>query len=149
MQAPTLRCRGLRVNLGHRAVLDGVDLDIARGESVAIMGPSGSGKTTLLNCFAGIRRPDDGEIVSYGVSISGLSDRDRSRFRLDNVGFIFQFGELLDELSVLENVELPLRLRHQEHSTEIASEALHASKCWNEHILGRVNCPGAKFSVSQ
>lgn len=111
MKAPALLCRGLRVSAGGRVVLEGVDLEVGAGESVAIMGPSGSGKTTLLHCIAGLHVPDDGEIVVNGRAMSHLSDRQRGDLRLDHIGVVFQFGELLAELSVRENVELPLRLR--------------------------------------
>ncbi len=111
LKAPALVCRGLQVSAGSRVVLEGLDLEVGPGDSVAIMGPSGSGKTTLLHCIAGLAVPDDGEVVVNGRAMSHLSDRQRARLRLDRIGVVFQFGELLAELSVRENVELPLRLR--------------------------------------
>jgi len=92
-------------------VLHGIDLEIARGEFIALMGPSGSGKTTLLNLVAGLDRADSGRLVVAGVAISGLSEADLARWRALHVGFIFQFYNLLPVLSALENVELPLQLR--------------------------------------
>jgi putative ABC transport system ATP-binding protein len=88
--------------------LRGVDLSVWRGEMVAIMGPSGSGKTTLLNCLSGLDTADDGQIVIEGVSLPGMSDRERTAYRAERMGFVFQFYNLLPVLSAAENVELPL-----------------------------------------
>ena len=88
--------------------LRGVDLSIARGEIVAVMGPSGCGKTTLLNCLSGLDEFDSGEVIVGGESISGMSDRRRTRFRAQKMGFIFQTYNLIPVLSGVENVELPL-----------------------------------------
>ena len=88
--------------------LRGVDLDVWRGEMVAIMGPSGSGKTTLLNCLSGLDTADEGEIAIEGVSLPGMSDRERTAYRARRMGFVFQFYNLLPVLSAVENVELPL-----------------------------------------
>jgi len=88
--------------------LRGVDLDIRNGEMVAVMGPSGCGKTTLLNCLSGIDSIDRGRIMVKGNIIPEMSDRDRTRFRAHEMGFIFQAYNLLPVLSSAENVELPL-----------------------------------------
>ena len=88
--------------------LRGVDLSISRGEMVAVMGPSGCGKTTLLNCLSGLDEFDRGEVLIGGESISGMSDRRRTRFRAERMGFIFQTYNLIPVLSAVENVELPL-----------------------------------------
>jgi putative ABC transport system ATP-binding protein len=88
--------------------LRGVDLSIPRGEMVAVMGPSGCGKTTLLNCLSGLDEFDGGEVFIGGESISGMSDRKRTRFRAERMGFIFQTYNLIPVLSAVENVELPL-----------------------------------------
>src|SRR5215216_1138922 len=88
--------------------LRGVDLRIPRGEMVAVMGPSGCGKTTLLNCLSGLDEFDSGEVFVGGESISGMSDRKRTRFRAHKMGFIFQTYNLIPVLSGVENVELPL-----------------------------------------
>jgi ABC-type lipoprotein export system ATPase subunit len=94
---------GVRVH-----ALRGVDLSISRGEMVAVMGPSGCGKTTLLNCLSGLDEFDRGEVSIGGESISGMSDRKRTRFRAERMGFIFQTYNLIPVLSAVENVELPL-----------------------------------------
>ena len=88
--------------------LRGVDLSVWRGEMVAIMGPSGCGKTTLLNCLSGLDTADQGEISIEGVSLPGMSDRERTAYRARRMGFVFQFYNLLPVLSAVENVELPL-----------------------------------------
>jgi putative ABC transport system ATP-binding protein len=91
-------------------VLDGLSLQVPEGEFVALMGPSGSGKTTLLNLIAGIDRPTSGKVVVAGTDVGALSEGALARWRSRNVGFIFQFYNLIPVLTALENVELPLLL---------------------------------------
>ncbi len=93
-------------------VLDGLNLQVQEGEFVALMGPSGSGKTTLLNLIAGIDRPTSGSLNIVGTELSRLSEGDLAKWRSQNVGFIFQFYNLIPVLNALENVELPLLLTH-------------------------------------
>jgi putative ABC transport system ATP-binding protein len=88
--------------------LRGVDFSVWPGEMVAIMGPSGSGKTTLLNCLSGLDTADEGQIIIEGVSLPGMTDRERTAYRAQRMGFVFQFYNLLPVLSAVENVELPL-----------------------------------------
>jgi putative ABC transport system ATP-binding protein len=90
--------------------LRGVDLCLQRGEMVAIMGPSGCGKTTLLNCLSGLDSVDGGEIVIEGTALSAMSDRERTDYRAQRMGFVFQFYNLMPVLTAAENVELPLLL---------------------------------------
>ncbi|MGC8903234.1 MAG: ABC transporter ATP-binding protein [Fervidobacterium sp.] len=90
--------------------LDSVDLDVYKGEIVAILGPSGSGKTTLLNLLAGLDVPTTGQIIIDRVEITKLSEEEKTKFRAKNMGFIFQFFNLIPVLSAMENVELPLLL---------------------------------------
>ena len=96
-------------NDGQPAVA-GVTLQIAAGEAVAIMGPSGSGKSTLLNLIAGLDRPTDGTVTVAGQRIDRLSETGVARFRRDRIGIIFQFFNLLDDLTVMDNVLLPAQL---------------------------------------
>jgi putative ABC transport system ATP-binding protein len=112
--APLIRIRGLAKSY-HRgeqdiAVLVDIDLDVAAGEFIALMGPSGSGKSTLLNLVAGIDQPSAGNIEIGGVDIATLSEGELADWRAANVGFIFQFYNLIPVLSAFENVELPLLL---------------------------------------
>jgi ABC-type lipoprotein export system ATPase subunit len=85
-----------------------VNFSVPRGEMVAIMGPSGSGKTTLLNCLSGLDAIDRGEVLIEGVSLSSMSDRERTDYRARRMGFVFQFYNLMPVLTAVENVELPL-----------------------------------------
>jgi putative ABC transport system ATP-binding protein len=93
-------------------VLDGLSLQVKEGDFVALMGPSGSGKTTLLNLIAGIDRPTSGRVVVAGTDVAQLSESALASWRSHNVGFIFQFYNLIPVLSATENVELPLLLTH-------------------------------------
>jgi len=88
--------------------LTGLDLEVMRGETVSIIGPSGSGKTTLLNLVGGLDVPNRGKIVVDGTDLSNLKDGELTKFRLQKVGFIFQFYNLIPTLSAIENVEVPM-----------------------------------------
>ncbi len=105
-----LRARGLVKSYGHTPALRGVTLDVAEGEIVAVTGPSGCGKSTLLHCLAGILRPDAGEVLYREHRLDTLSERMRSRMRRTEFGVLFQFGQLVGELTAAENVALPLLL---------------------------------------
>ncbi|MEV0393061.1 ABC transporter ATP-binding protein [Polymorphospora rubra] len=107
---PLLHAVDLHKSFGPTPALAGASMDLAAGEVVAIMGPSGSGKSTLLHCTAGIVAPDSGRIVYRGRELSAMSDAARSALRRSEFGFVFQFGQLVPELTCLENVALPLRL---------------------------------------
>jgi putative ABC transport system ATP-binding protein len=91
--------------------LRGIDLQVARGEMVAVVGPSGSGKTTLLNCLSGLDTFDGGQVSVDGQDLSKMSDRARTAYRRKNMGFVFQAFNLLPVLSAVENVEIPLLLQ--------------------------------------
>ena len=113
---------------GKRKVtaLEGIDLQVARGEMLSIVGASGSGKSTLLNLIGGLDRPSAGEIRIDERTIASLSDDDLTRLRRDKIGFIFQFFNLLPSLNCLENVALPLHLKGipKKKTTERARELL-------------------------
>jgi putative ABC transport system ATP-binding protein len=108
--APVLAAHAVTKSFGATPALRGAELSVAAGEVLAIMGPSGSGKSTLLHCLAGILRPDAGEVVFDGRRLDTLSENARTLLRRDRFGFVFQFGQLVPELPVLENVMLPLLL---------------------------------------
>lgn len=91
-------------------VLKGIDLTIYRNDFIAIMGPSGSGKTTLLNILSTIDKPSCGSVILDNCDLSGLSNRELSKFRRDKIGFIFQDYNLLDTMTLQDNIALPLSL---------------------------------------
>jgi putative ABC transport system ATP-binding protein len=109
-----LRTRGLRKEFGKGEALvravDDVDLEVAPGETVAIMGPSGCGKSTLLHLVGGLERPSDGSVVLAGSHLDAMGERGLARLRRTAVGFVFQAFHLIDELTARENVELPALL---------------------------------------
>ena len=112
--AALLSCRGLSKTYGKDAGLvravNGVDLDVVTGETVAIMGPSGCGKSTLLHLLGGLDRPSGGEVRLAGRRVDEMSEKALARLRQDAVGFVFQAFHLMDELTAVENVELPALL---------------------------------------
>ncbi|WP_406061745.1 ABC transporter ATP-binding protein [Streptomyces sp. NBC_01077] len=115
--APLLRATALDKTYGPTPALAGASFSLRAGEVVAVMGPSGSGKSTLLHCLAGIVRPDAGTITYDGRELTALSDTARSSLRRTDFGFVFQFGQLVPELTCVENVALPLRLNGEKRKT--------------------------------
>lgn len=105
----------LRYRIADRQLLDGVNLLVPAGRSAAVTGPSGSGKSTLLNCLTGLTAPDAGRVVAAGRPLTGLSSRKLAKARRELVGIVFQFGELLPELTPVENVALPVLLDGGNH----------------------------------
>jgi putative ABC transport system ATP-binding protein len=107
----SIEARDIALSFGTTPALRGASLAVEDGEIVAVMGPSGSGKSTLLHCLAGILRPDTGEVHFDDRRIDVMSETERSALRRDCFGFVFQFGQLVPELTAEENVALPLLLR--------------------------------------
>jgi putative ABC transport system ATP-binding protein len=114
MQEPIVQIRDLTKIYGHGEIevkaLDRVSLDIAAGESLALMGPSGSGKSTLLHIIAGIDRPTSGQCIVQGTNVAELNETELAEWRNTHVGFVFQTFNLIPVLTAFENVELPLLL---------------------------------------
>jgi putative ABC transport system ATP-binding protein len=110
VETPLVEGREISLSFGHTPALRGATVSVDAGEIVAVMGPSGSGKSTLLHCLAGILVPDSGQVQFAGRRIDTLREQERSALRRDRFGFVFQFGQLVPELSAEENVALPLLL---------------------------------------
>jgi putative ABC transport system ATP-binding protein len=105
-----LEARGVHKAFGQTPALRGADVTVRQGEIIAIMGPSGSGKSTLLHCLAGIFTPDAGEVLFDGQVLNTISEANRTKLRRTAFGFVFQFGQLVPELTAADNVALPLLL---------------------------------------
>jgi putative ABC transport system ATP-binding protein len=124
-----VEARDVHLSFGPTPALRGATLEVAQGEILAVMGPSGSGKSTLLHCLAGILVPDSGEVHFSGRRIDVLGEADRSALRRDQFGFVFQFGQLVPELTAAENVALPLLLGGERRPT-----ALVQARAWFERL---------------
>src|SRR5436190_7216047 len=124
-----LTATDIRKTFGRTVALDGADLEVESGEVVAVVGPSGSGKSTLLHCAAGILTPDSGHVVFDGRRVDAMGEAERSRLRRSSFGFVFQFGQLVPELTAAENVALPLLLRGERRAT-----ALVQARAWFERL---------------
>lgn len=126
---PLIEARDAVLSFGQTPALRGASLTVNAGEIVAVMGPSGSGKSTLLHCLAGILTPDSGEIWFDGRRVDTLGETGRSTLRRDRFGFVFQFGQLVPELTAEENVALPLLLAGTKRAA-----ALKAAGEWFERL---------------
>jgi putative ABC transport system ATP-binding protein len=120
-----IEAEDLVLSFGETPALRGASFSARQGEIVAVMGPSGSGKSTLLHCLAGILVPDSGEVHFDGQRLDTMREGERSRLRRDRFGFVFQFGQLVPELTAEENVALPLLLGGTRRD-----EALRAARSW-------------------
>jgi putative ABC transport system ATP-binding protein len=128
-----LEARSVVRSFGSTPALRGASVSVQAGEILAVMGPSGSGKSTLLHCLAGILAPDAGEVWFAGRRIDALGEAERSALRRDRFGFVFQFGQLVPELSAEENVALPLLLGGARRAS-----ALSDARAW----FGRLGLDG-------
>src|SRR5450759_1853581 len=128
-QYPILSARNIKKSFGQTQALRGVSVDVVPGEVLAIMGPSGSGKSTLLHCLAVILGVDSGEIVFDRQQINQFNDSQRSILRRTAFGFIFQFGQLVPELTALDNVALPLLLNGKPRK-----EAYSDAQSWLDRV---------------
>ncbi|MFJ4909162.1 ABC transporter ATP-binding protein [Streptomyces sp. NPDC093249] len=134
---PLLLATGLDKAYGPTPALAGASFALRAGEVVAVMGPSGSGKSTLLHCLAGIVRPDAGTITYGGHELTALSDTARSSLRRTDFGFVFQFGQLVPELTCAENVALPLRLGGEKRKAAEAKATEWLARLEVEDIAGK------------
>ncbi|SCG74059.1 ABC transporter ATP-binding protein [Micromonospora humi] len=125
----TIEARDVTFSFGETQALRGASLAVEAGEIVAVMGPSGSGKSTLLHCLAGILVPDSGEVRFGDVRLDTLGEAERSALRRDRFGFVFQFGQLVPELTAAENVALPLLLGGVRRGP-----ALRSARAWFERL---------------
>jgi putative ABC transport system ATP-binding protein len=124
-----IEARDIALSFGETPALRGASVSVAPGEILAIMGPSGSGKSTLLHCLAGILVPESGETSFRGQRVDTMREEERSTLRRDHFGFVFQFGQLVPELSAEENVALPLLLRGVRRT-----EALKEARSWFDRL---------------
>ncbi|TCO19251.1 putative ABC transport system ATP-binding protein [Kribbella steppae] len=138
-----VRLSGVRKEYGESVALDGVSLEIHAGEAVAVMGPSGSGKSTLLSMVAGLDRPTSGSIVVHGEDLGSLDEKGLALYRRRRIGMIFQFFNLLDDLSALDNVALAAQLT----GTSASNARKRALELFEElGIAGRRNTYPAQLS---
>ncbi len=119
-QGCLIEARDVVLSFGQTPALRGASMSVAAGEILAVMGPSGSGKSTLLHCLAGILTPDAGEVWFDGRRVDALGETERSALRRDRFGFVFQFGQLVPELTAEENVALPLLLAGARRAAALA-----------------------------
>jgi putative ABC transport system ATP-binding protein len=124
-----IEAKNVKFSFDKTPALRGASIAVDSGEILAIMGPSGSGKSTLLHCLAGILVPDSGEVLFDGDRVDSMTETQRSSLRRDRFGFVFQFGQLVPELTAAENVALPLLL-----SGIRRTEALRKAHSWFERL---------------
>jgi putative ABC transport system ATP-binding protein len=121
--APLLEARDVTKSFGNTPALRGANLSVDRGEILAVMGPSGSGKSTLLHCLAGIFPPDSGTVSYDGKRLDTMSEAQRTRLRRTDFGFVFQFGQLVPELTAADNIALPMLLGRKPRRAAYAAAA--------------------------
>jgi putative ABC transport system ATP-binding protein len=124
-----LDAQNLRKSYGRTEALRGASLSVSAGEIVAITGPSGSGKSTLMLCAAGVLRPESGRVTFAGQDIDDLSEAERSRLRRRDFGLVLQFGQLVPEMTAVQNVALPLLLERHDKASSFT-----AARGWLERL---------------
>ena len=138
-----LEARDVHRAFGPTQALRGTSVAVERGEILAVMGPSGSGKSTLLHCLAGIYKPDQGEVWFDGTRVDTLGEAKRTGLRRDAFGFVFQFGQLVPELTALDNVALPLLLAKVPRKQAYAQAAPWLERLelgdWSSHRTGELS----------
>jgi putative ABC transport system ATP-binding protein len=132
-----IEARNVEKSFGQTPALGGATIDAKRSEILAIMGPSGSGKSTLLHCLAGILTPDRGEVWFDGRRLDTLKEAQRSELRRDKFGFVFQFGQLVPELTAEENAALPLLLAGTRRAAALAQARTWFAKLALDGLEGR------------
>lgn len=132
-----IKADDIKKSYGETHAMRGISLEIKRGEVLAIMGPSGSGKSTLLHTLAGIIKPDSGKVYLSGSRIDNLNDHGRTMLRRTKFGFVFQFSQLVPELTAIDNVAVPLLLNGMPRG-----EAYHRAEQW----LNKVGITDAKLN---
>jgi ABC-type multidrug transport system fused ATPase/permease subunit len=145
-----LEARDLALSFGETPALRGASVAVKKGEVLAVMGPSGSGKSTLLHCLAGILVPDSGEIYVDGQRLDTMSEKERSALRRDRFGFVFQFGQLVPELTAEENVALPLLLGgvRREEALRWRGPGSNDSISTAWSVIAPARCPAGRRSAS-
>jgi putative ABC transport system ATP-binding protein len=121
--SPLLEAKHVEKSFGSTLALRGANLTVNAGEILAIMGPSGSGKSTLLHCLAGIFIPDSGSVLYKGQPLNDMSEAQRTRLRRTDFGFVFQFGQLVPELTAADNIALPMLLGRKNRRAAYAAAA--------------------------
>ena len=135
---PVLEIADLSYAIGGRSLFEGLSLELGAGESIAVTGPSGSGKSTLLSCVLGLIKPDGGTVAVTGTPVTGLRQPRLARLRAQSIGMVFQFGELLPELSPLDNVYLAALLARGGRGREVRERA--------QRLLDELGVPRAATS---
>ncbi|WP_332843172.1 ABC transporter ATP-binding protein [Paraclostridium sp. AKS73] len=123
--------KSIKNNKNTFKILENINLEVKDGEFISIMGPSGAGKTTLLNIMSTIDRPSEGKVYYDNEDVHSLKNKELSRFRRDNIGFIFQDYNLLDNMSIEDNIALPLVIAN-EKPDKIQKEVEKLASFWNK-----------------
>ena len=137
-----IKLEGITKSFGSLQVLKGIDLEINKGEIVSIVGPSGAGKTTLLQIMGTLDEPDAGVVQIDGTVVSRMKEKELSAFRNKNIGFVFQFHQLLPEFTALENVMIPALIAgvSSKEANDRATKILDSWGWLTGLLINRMNC---------